>query len=343
MDGQMVTHYGVWDYPMRIGTALVRCGGIGCVATSGDFRKQGLMARTIPTSLEAMRRAGYDMTILFGVGDFYHRFNYVRAWNELKWFLSRDRLPADLPVVQTETFDGAPRADVAALHNRANATVTGSAVRPTYLRHGYVFFPIEGRLWRDSRGKLIGHVVISSNNGRLICHESTGRPEEILAVLKQAAEQKEMREISFETAPYNSPVIRRLRQGDCRSEKTYIKSGLAMVQCLNLAGCLGKMTGELSRRLAASELAGYRGDLKIAGAEEIVGLRLGGGKVSLVDKPAGGSAIRGGHEIAQLLIGTDEPLELCEAGGIRLSGDAARLAAVLFPNQHPQLHQLDRY
>jgi predicted acetyltransferase len=61
IDGQIVTHYGVWDYQMRIGSAVVRCGGIGSVATHGDFRKQGLMAQTIPASLQAMRRAGYDL------------------------------------------------------------------------------------------------------------------------------------------------------------------------------------------------------------------------------------------------------------------------------------------
>lgn len=343
VDGQMVTHYGVWDYQMRIGSAVVRCGGIGCVATHGEFRKQGLMAQTIPTSLNAMRQGGYDLTILFGVGDFYHRFNYVRAWNEVKWFINRDKLPAELPAVKTEIFDGTPREDIARLHNRQNATATGSAVRPTYAVHGYYFWPVEGRLWKDAKGKLAGHVVVSSGSGRLVCHESTGTADQVLAVLKQLAEEKQMREISIETAPYNSEVLRRVRQCDCRCEKTYIKSGLAMVQCLNLGPCLGKMTGELSRRLQGSELAGYTGELRITGCDATVGLKIAGGKVSLIGKAAGRNAIRGGHEVAQLLIGTDEPMEVCEAGKIRLSGDAARLVSVLFPNQHPQLHQLDRY
>lgn len=67
MDAQIVTHYGVWDYQMRIGSAVVRCGGIGTVATHDDFRKQGLMGQTIPVSLRAMRQAGYDATRLVPV------------------------------------------------------------------------------------------------------------------------------------------------------------------------------------------------------------------------------------------------------------------------------------
>jgi hypothetical protein len=261
----------------------------------------------------------------------------------VKWFINRDKLPANLPTIKAEAFDGAPRADIARLHNRQNATVTGSAVRPTYAGHGYYFWPVEGRLWKDAKGKLAGHVVVSSGNGRLVCHESTGPADQVLGVLKQLAEEKQMREISIETAPYNSAVLRRVRQCDCRCEKTYIKSGLAMVQCLNLGGCLGKMAGELSSRLQGSELSGYTGELTIAGCDATVGLKIAAGKVGVAANGAGRSAIRGGHQVAQLLIGTDEPMEVCEAGKIRLSGDAARLVPVLFPNQHPQLHLLDRY
>ena len=46
IDGRVVTHWGVWGYTMRIGRARVRVGGIGAVATDGEFRKFGLMART---------------------------------------------------------------------------------------------------------------------------------------------------------------------------------------------------------------------------------------------------------------------------------------------------------
>ena len=54
-------------------------------------------------------------------------------------------------------------------------------------------------------------------------------------------------------------------------------------------------------------------------------------------------AIRGGEEIVQLLIGTDEPGETIESAGIRLTGDAKMLAQVLFPNRRPGLRPWDRY
>ena len=47
----LVAHWGVWGYPMRVGRAVVRCAGVGAVATDANLRRRGLMARTAPHSL----------------------------------------------------------------------------------------------------------------------------------------------------------------------------------------------------------------------------------------------------------------------------------------------------
>ena len=54
-------------------------------------------------------------------------------------------------------------------------------------------------------------------------------------------------------------------------------------------------------------------------------------------------AVRGGDEIAQLLIGTDDPHEIADAAGTRLRGRAKQLIDVLLPNQHPILAEWDQF
>jgi predicted acetyltransferase len=342
IDAQMVTHYGVWGYDMRVGSSVIRCGGIGCVATDGEYRKRGLMAQTVPHSLKFMRDRGYDMTILFGVWDFYHRFGYTRAWNEVSWILNRKDIPADLPTIKYEQLEATPNPKIAELHNRENATVTGSAVRPTFTR-GYCLFSgkLEVYAWKKA-GRIVGHVHVNPGD-RLICHEATGNPDDILSVLASLAQKKQLKEIAFHSLPYNSPLARRLRQLNCRNEKQYIKSGGAMIRLMNLNSTLKKIAPELSRRLLASEFADYRGQLSISSPEGAATLNINKGKVTLDRARSSKSHLKAGDEIAQLLIGTDEPLEICESAKIRLTGEAARLVPVLFPNQHPQLHNGDRY
>ncbi len=343
MDGQIVTHYGVWGYKMRIGRSVVRCGGIGCVATDGEHRKAGLMSRTIPHSNEAMKQCGYDLSMLFGIWDYYHRFGYVRGWSETTFHMTRDQMPKDLPKVAFKELPAAPREDIAQLHNRHNARVTGSAVRPVFQK-GYCFFQGKPECYGWSKGKqLVGHVLVQANGNRLVCFEATGQTQEILSVINALAISKGTKEISFETLPFTSPLATSLRRATVKIERQYIKSGGAMVRVINLQSCLRKMLPELSARLSTSDLAGYRGEVAFAGAEQTVGLTVNKGKVTLSDKPSGRNVLKVGHHAGQLLIGTDEPEEICEACGVRLSGDTRRLVAALFPNQHPQLHQADRY
>jgi hypothetical protein len=121
-----------------------------------------------------------------------------------------------------------------------------------------------------------------------------------------------------------------------------------MVRTISLAGCLSKMTQVLAGRLRASPMAGWAGELVIADGVEAVTLRFQRGRCHVpagVPKPRGQqpSSIRGGDEIAQLLLGTDEPGEILESAGMQVTGDAGQLAGVLFPAQHPVLSQWDHY
>ncbi len=60
-------------------------------------------------------------------------------------------------------------------------------------------------------------------------------------------------------------------------------------------------------------------------------------------QPISRHGVRAGRELAQFIIGTADPLEVAEAGKMRLAGDARRLLPVLFPDQHPMLQVADRY
>jgi hypothetical protein len=342
LDGRLVTHFGVWGYQMRIGTARVRAGGIGMVATDGDCRQRGLMAATARASVEAMRRLGYDLSILFGIDDFYHRFGYVRAWGETAWTVRREDLPAGGPKVRLRKFRPVHRDDIAAIYNRENATQTGTAVRPTYPRLVYGDAQ-EGYLWTDGRGRPVGCVGVGVKPGFLECVDACGDAEQVLRVLARLAARAERQEIQFSMFSDTRPLIRRVREGNCRAETRYRRCGGSMVATINLVSTLAKMAPELQRRLAASHLARWRGNLLVADAREEAVLRIDRSRVKVGEAGKAEHAIRGGDRIAQLLIGADDPGAIIEAAAMKTAGEARRLAEVLFPNEHPQLNLRDRF
>ena len=338
---EIVTHYGVWDYQMRIGGARVRTGGIGAVATSGDYRKLGLMAQTAQASIAAMRARGYDFTLLFGIDNFYGKLGYVRAWPEITYTVNVADLPLDSPQVSPRLFTIRHRADLAELYNRTFATVTGTAVRPTYRRCFLTPLP-KGMRWDHTDGTPAGYLIYRQDGARLKHVESVGDVDEVLRLLGMLARRNGCQEVQFCDLPYTSPLCARLRRGNCRAETNYRRDGGPLICLLNLTQVLEKMAGELTDRLQASLLAGWKGNLRIAGAGQDAMLAITGGQVRIAPAAPTRHTVEGGNEIAQLLIGAAPPNEIVSSAGMRLTGDAARLLDVLFPAQHPVLLTLDR-
>ena len=79
------------------------------------------------------------------------------------------------------------------------------------------------------------------------------------------------------------------------------------------------------------------------GAREKAILEIRNGAVKVSPPRAAKHAIQGGDEIAQLLIGTDEPLDIADSYSIKLKGDARALIGVLFPNQRPIMRLCDQF
>jgi hypothetical protein len=337
----LATHFGVWDYQMRIGLATVRVGGIGAVATHNDYRKRGYMVQTGRESLDAQRTAGYDLTMLFGIRDFYHRFGYVRAWADSSWVLRTEHLPEGLPSVTLEQYTGGWDDEFADLYNAQNAGATGTAVRPTYLANYHPDW--QAFQWRGATGAVAGYVMVASTGDTMTVHEHVGPSDEILAAVAALAEKRWCRTVRFRGLPYESDLCRRLRRGTALREQQFVGNGGAMIHTLNLRATLEKLADELGRRLARSPYAHWSGMLTVHDAHEDVGLEIDGKTVRVKDATNTPHAVRGGEEIAQLLIGTDEPGETVANAGIRLTGDAAALAPVLFPAQHPTLGSWDHY
>jgi hypothetical protein len=339
-DNQIVTHWGVWNYAMRIGTARVKTAGIGAVLTHPDYRRKGLLLKTALPSLAAARKAGYDISILFGIPGFYHKLHYTRAWIQSSYIVAVHDLPKEKPDRTFRKLSNNNFKEITALYNRKSASLTGSAVRPTYqsLRKKET-----GYYWCNDAGNIIGYVRCDTSPGSLTCCEAVGDPEQVLRVLAALARKNTVREIRFQSLHYENPVTVRLRAGTCRQELRSHANGGPMIRIISLASTLEKLCGELSRQLKHSHLSGWSGDLLITSDEEKILLKITNGSVRVTAGKSSRNAIRAGKELAQLLIGTDDPLAVVHQYNMRLSGAARRLVPVLFPARHPMLGARDSF
>ncbi len=338
---RLVHHWGVWGYGMRLETAVLKVAGVGAVGTEEPYRKRGLMALAAQASLEAMRTNGYDLTILRG--RHYTRFGYVRAWNYVTYRLKPEEIVARTAPTPYELLGPAKLDELSALYNESHQAFTGTAVRPTYRTDKGGELKAYG--WHDGAGRLAGYVraVPSQDKKTLRCLEAAGDPEQSLAVLAELFKAGAYEALTFFTLPHEHPLLRLLRRGACLVETQYFDQTGWRVRLVNLQSTLEKIRPLLEKRLQRSGLAGWRGELYLEGGGQQANLNIDAGRVQIGAAAPGAHTLRGGAELARLLIGSDQAGEVIQQAGIACTGQAAELAEVLFPNLYPMLSEWDEY
>jgi predicted acetyltransferase len=347
LEDKVISHWGVWGYEMRLGSATLKTGGIGAVATAEQYRRRGLMTRVGHASLKAMQEAGYDLSVLHGFTTNYARFGYVRAWTYETYEITIGDLDVQGQVPSFAPIHLNKNDSANALYNTSHQHFAGTAVRPTYqnilMRQRKIYGWTENEI-------LQGYVYIEilRDEKVLRCMEVVGDTPPALLILLQLAKANECERVRFETLPHDHSMLVHLRCGTVRVIKDYNKSyGLKnngwMVKVVNLRSCLEKLVPDFSKRLLDSAYANWQGNLFLKNNEEQVLLEIDHSDVSVASPKSSAHTVEGGHHLVQLLLGTEEPLEVVMAARTRLTGDAEKLIRILFPQQYPTLSEWDHF
>mgnify|MGYP001049219440 FL=1 len=340
--GTVLHHWGVWGYPMRVETVTLKVAGIGAVVTHPEARKQGLMHQAAQASFDAMREAGYDLSILRG--RHYVKMGYARAWNYVTYRLKPEELPAGGEPPAYQPLELGQVAEMDALYNQAHADFTGTAIRPTYRNRHPEDLGVHA--WLDAGGRLAGYVRLfpaEDNPKVLTCLEAAGDPRQGLAVMADLFKKGAYESLAFFTLPHAHPMLQLLRRGACIVEDRYFDITGWRVKLIHLESTLHKLAPLFESRLAGSRFARWHGSLLLDGGEQQATLEIAGGKVSIGPGSATPHSLHGGADLARLLIGSDEPDEIIQQAGMELRGSALPLVRALFPNLHPMMSHWDEY
>ncbi len=343
LDGDIVTHVGIWDLQMRVGHSFVRAGGVNLVCTHPQKRLKGLMRKTLDATLAALRDGGYDLSILLG-SEMYAKFGYVPGWPATEYVVETGKLSSTAPDVHLQSFDPyalGSREAIAPFYNRDHSGITGTVRRPTLQLGQAPNVPgDEGCFLVDAAGDRTGYVLGCPNPDRSVYYISHagGNPNQVLRVVAALARQHKCEHVRFARLPYLSPLCRQLRRTiPTLSSQPERRGDSWWIRLINLRTALEKIAPELERRLCKSHLYDWTGDLLITALEDRATLSIANGHIAAVEPARTAHSIEGGQEFAQLVLGCQDPPEIVEGAGIRLEGDAKELLQVLFPWQHPMI------
>lgn len=339
---ELVHHWGVWGYPMRLGSVEIMAAGVGAVVTREPYRNQGIMHRAALASFEAMRSNGYDVSILRG--RHYHKYGYRRAWNYDTWRVKADDVHSPENTVETQPLGPIHMEQIVELYNRTHAGLSGTAVRPTYpmLEEG----EMNAHGWFDAQGSLAGYVRASKNeeDESLRCLEAAGDAETGLAVLAGMFHEGEYESLTFFTMPALHPMLRCVRLGMVKLESQYFYHTGWQVKLINLQSMLNKMKPLLEERLKNSNFHDWDSRVELDGGEEQAGLICREGEIHVERfNPDGAHHINAGPALGRLLIGSDAPGEVVRQEGVTFGGMGEALCRAVFPPLHPMMSHWDEY
>lgn len=341
-EDQLVHHWGVWGYQMRLEGIQLKVGGIGAVVTHPDYRKQNLMHQAADASFAAMHQHGYDLSILRG--RHYVKMGYARSWNYVTYRFKLEDYPVDEPVpaYQPLSLSQIPEMDV--LYNQTHASFTGTAIRPTFYNKHPEDICAYG--WRDADGSLAGYVRAAPSEEEaktLVCLETVGSPQQSLAVLADLFHKGEYEKITCFTLPHQHPLLQYLRLGNCIEENRYFEVSGWRVKIINLHSTLQKLIPLLESRLAHSYFVDWSGSLLLDAGEQSAVLTIVDGKIKLGVETNSANTLHAGAATARLLIGSDEPEEIIRHERMQCTGNAHELVCALFPILYPMMSHWDEY
>jgi predicted N-acetyltransferase YhbS len=372
--GEIAAHVGIIDRTVRIGRARLRMGGLAGVMTDPAHRHRGLASACLEDAVDFMRNDGFDVSFLFGIRDFYHRFGYVGC---LPTYAMRLRV-RDLERLKNPFAIEAPRGrpparlldEIVPLYEAASAGTPASVVRDRAcfayaLRSRGLERPKRGgdpsrglTVFREKRGGRAGKKRVRAYAvlGEGGCLEAGLAPGDdaaagaVLAWLRDRCVRNLARELVLRGMPPAHPLACFARRFNHTEERGFSWNGDGMGRVVDARRFLDAIAPELDARLSAAGIddechlhvtlaPGDRARRRARPVEE--SLVLGGGHHFAMARRGVRSAKVKCSEgaLLQMALGS---LAFGDIPGVSVGGDRAFVRAI-FPEAGPGLWPIDHF
>ena len=359
LDGRDVSRQSTMSYTVRIGAAAYRMAGVAGVGTEPEFRRRGYARRVLDHSLQWMNARGYDISMLFGIPDFYNKAGYVTSVPETGLTITIGHAAAVARKCDVRAYKAADLPEMKKLHRAINKLLASPADRDA-AAWGRLMQPVaKNTIVTLAAGKPTGYAIIGGgnwfadmtvrNNDKLlvvpeiVCNDPASA-DSLLHYLGGRARREGKPEIMCLAPPVGVFSDTCFERGGRRY--AYINpNGGGMARIINLKHFCHRLTRELRFRLQASPLAGA--SICVHLATELGGIIIAAdsGLVSAdaAPLPARGAVRMPQGVLTRLLFGYDDPEQTLARAGIRMKEPQRQLLCTLFPRRVPYFWPLDRF
>ena len=355
VDGKRVSWLTVTDHRMRIGSAVVRMGGVGGVGTENAERMKGYSRQVMEDSVRYMRDEGFDVSLLFGIRDFYPKFGYAVCMPACTMTMATrdaESAGAGAGAFKIRPFEDGDLDSLIDFYNTANGSRTGTLVRE---RPRFSGIP-KGSKWgvsvetivvTDAAGRFAGYAAYDKNEEEVIVAEveaaDTAAFPDLLYEFAKLAIDRRTGSITF-LVPLDHPFTEFCRRFDCKLTVNHHRCGGGMMRIINQDTLFEKIAPELTSRVADSRLSGCSGRLGVRTDLGDTLLQIDNGAVTAHPGATADDSIElPQSRLSQLVMGYRSPRDLLTEPDISFHGSALQLAEVLFPKHVAYVWAADHF
>ena len=286
-DGRVVSVVVIFERPMRIGESVVRMGGLGSVGTRPDHRKKGYSSRVLLDTAGYMANACFDLSLLFAG----NRDHYAKAGWVTYPVTFRSINLSGLPTLETaaevsiEKFDvERDLPEVMMIYDQFNQRRTGTVVR------NQAYWQNQPK-WRGQDPDLFWVV---RQGGTIVAYLKGGK-KDILevgcrsnAVNDKTALNQLVRHFLQNRLAAGQATIRVEHYDEIRQALDQLGIVAStdiqryfMFRITNFRSLLVKLVPLLEKRLHASDLTDWKGQIRLQHELDAQTLNISGGKITV--------------------------------------------------------------
>lgn len=351
VNGHVVSHLTVLDRSTWMLGATVSFGGIAGVHTEPQHRMKGYSRLVMEDSVQYMTDRGFEVSILFGIRDFYNKFGYLPCLPDYCMTIetrNAERAARDVGGFTTRPFDEADVPFSVELYDEDNRYRPGARVRGGSDFNGFhrgtrYDTPVDGLVLQGADNRRVGYAIWdrSTTDVKVVevnAYDRRAFPAALYAFARMAIDQR-CGQIELHMPPDHS-FARFLTRYGCQAHTTFNRMGGGMMRILNQDRLFARLQPALQARAASSALAGRGVDLRIE-------TDLGTTEVALGESATDRSVCRVAlpqDRLIQLMTGyrwADDVL--ATEDGVEAEGEASAVLSALFGGILPFTWKADRF
>ena len=357
-DEEMVSQLGLREYQMRFGSAHLKLGGIDGVGTREEYRNKGYSRHVMEHTIAFMNENEYDVSMLFGIPNFYHKFGYATVIPETYVEFDTKDVPAAVSTYQVRRFQTEDAPKVVELYSANNAERTGTPLRTEI---GWKAFTKRGGIVPDpyvvlnEADEVIGYFVCDGDNTKKdmiernctlfdIGFQDRTIFETIVHFLTHGVEYTSAERIRC-AVPADHPFAIFCRRYGCRTNTYTPKNHMGMMRIINQSSTLEKITGELGKRLQRdADLSQWRGKIPISTDLGQDCLEIDQGSVAHTNNQENDFHFEIPQDkLIQLMMGRRSIEDLAIEPDVSVAEEIIPVLGTLFPLSHSHVWWSDRF